>query len=377
MADGRIKILHVIDSLGLGGMERVVIDVANGLDPARFEQTICCISRRGEAAKFLRDEVRCIDLGKGAQADRLMPLKLARIIHQEKPDIVHSQSWSGVDTALATRLARGARLIHSEHGRNFPYLDREPVHRRIARRCLYHLADAVFAVSSELRDFYCRETGFPAERMTFIPNGIDLRRIDEADVSGAREELGIGANDFVIGTVARLDATKDPMTLARAFARLPQRQGLKLLIVGDGSERARLEQFAAESGLVAAVIFTGARLDVPRLLGAMNVFALSSLSEGMPLTVLEAMAARLPVVATGVGALPEMVEEGFSGFLVAPRQEDAMAARLKQFYENRDLAEQFGEVARRKVELDYNLDLMLRRYSDLYLSVLQKKEKSY
>jgi glycosyltransferase involved in cell wall biosynthesis len=251
--------------------------------------------------------------------------------------------------------------------------------RKMARRCLYHVANAVFTVSAELREFYCRETGFPPERMRVIPNGVDVQRIDEASQSGrhgVREDLGIASNDFVVGTVARLDATKDTITLARAFARLPRHAGIKLLIVGDGNERARLERFAAESGLTSAIIFTGARNDVPRLLGAMNVFALPSLSEGMPITVLEAMAARLPVVATNVGALPELVEEGATGFLVTPQQDAAMAERLMRFYADRELAEAFGVSARGKVERDFSLDLMLRRYADIYLSVLQKKERN-
>jgi len=275
-------------------------------------------------------------------------------------------------------MTRGARLVHSEHGRNFPHLHAEPMKRRIARRCLYHVADAVFTVSAELREFYCRETGFSPERMRVIPNGVDVRRIDEASQfghHGVREELGIASNDFVIGTVARLDATKDTITLARAFARLPRHTGIKLLIIGDGNERARLEQFAAESGLTSALLFTGARNDGPRLLSAMNVFALPSLSEGMPITVLEAMAARLPVVATNVGALPELIEESATGFLVEPQQDEAMAERLIRFYANRELAKAFGVSARGKVERDFSLDLTLRRYADLYVSVLQKKER--
>lgn len=370
MPNGKIKILHVIDSLGWGGMERVVIDVANNLDRARFEQTICCISRRGEAAGLLRDGVRCIDLGKGAQADYLIPLKLAQIIRRQQPNIVHSQSWSGVDAAIAQTMTRGARLIHSEHGRNLPHIYAEPLKRRIARRCLYQKADAVFAVSTELRDYYCRETGFPAERMRVIPNGVDVRRIDEANQVGVREELGIAIDNFVIGTVARLDATKDTMTLARAFARMRKHNSLKLLIVGDGSERARLERFAAESGLNAAIIFTGARHDVPRLLSAMNVFALPSLSEGLPITVLEAMAARLPVVATNVGALSELIQDGVTGFLVEPQQDEAMAERLIRLLTNREMAVAFGIEARHKVEREYSLDLMLRRYDDLYAFVV-------
>lgn len=380
MVERKIKILHVIDSLALGGMERVVIDVANGLDPARFAQTVCCISRRGAAADFLRAEVRCIDLGKGAQADRLMPLKLARLLRAEAPDIVHTQSWSGIDTGLARLLARAPRLVHSEHGRNYPYLDHEPLPRKLARRALYHLADAVFAISEEVREFYCRETGFARARVQVIPNGMDVRRIDEADARGVRAELSLAADDFVIGTVARLDATKNTITLARAFAQLMEDRPdarWKLLVVGDGSERARLEEFIAAQGLQQAAIFTGPRQDVPRLLKAMNIFALPSLSEGMPITVLEAMAARLPVVATNVGALPTLVEEGVTGWLVAPQQPEALAAKLRWLWQYRPQADMFGAAGRQKVEREYGMDVMLRRYADLYHSVLQGRRLEY
>lgn len=395
MPERKIKILHVLDSLGVGGMERVVIDVVNGLDQSRFDQIVCCVSRKGEAAWRLRDGAKCVDLEKGDGADRLMPLKIARVIRREAPDIIHTQSWSGVDAAIAKLITGGARLVHSEHGRNYPHLSSEPSKRRIARRCLYHFSDSVFAVSNEVRDYYCRETGFPRDRMRVVPNGIDVRRMDDTDRSGAREELGIGADDFVIGTVARLDATKDTITLARAFARLylsEARAGararaearaqssqkprtllkprLRLLIVGDGAISTAIESFVAEQGLNGAVIFTGVRHDVPRLLGVMNLFALSSLSEGMPITVLEAMASRLPVVATRVGALPELVEEGVTGFLVEPKDDQTLAERFARFCSNRDLARRFGQAARRKVEREYNLDLMLRRYAELYLSVL-------
>lgn len=372
MSERKIKILHVIDSLGIGGMERVVIDVANGLDSARFEQVVCCISRRGETAEELRGEVRCIDLGKGDQADRLMPLKLARLIRRERPDIVHSQSWSGVDAALAILLTPGVKLVHSEHGRNYHDLRGQTLLRRLARRGVYQRADTVFAISGEVREFYCRQTNFPIERMQVIPNGINVRRIDDADARGVREELGIAPEDFVVGTVARLDPNKDTMTLLKAFAAIPQSTKLKLLIVGDGEERSRLEEFVNSAKVNRSVIFAGLRRDTPRLLKAMNVFALSSLSEGMPLTVLEAMAARLPVVATAVGALPEMVEEGKTGFLVSAGDVEAMSAKLGRLAADRRLAKSFGEEARRKVERKFSLDQMLRRYAELYFSMLEK-----
>lgn len=370
----KLKILHVIDSLDIGGMERVVIDVANGLDAAQFDQIVCCLSRRGEAANELHDDVRCIDLGKGDKADRWMPWKLARLIRRERPDIVHSQSWSGVDTALAMMFAPGIKLVHSEHGRNFHDLHGQSWLRRFARRWLYQQADVVFAISAEVREFYCRQTKFPLERMQVIPNGVELPRIDAADGSDVREELGIEPEEFVIGTVARLDKNKDTLTLVRAFAELATintNAALKLLIVGDGEQRATLEQFVSERGLNRNVIFAGMRRDVPRVLKAMNVFALSSLSEGMPMTVLEAMAARLPVVATAVGALPEIVEEGNTGFLIPVGDAATMAERLLRLVVDRQLAKAFGEASRRKVERDFTLERTLQRYAELYVSVLK------
>jgi sugar transferase (PEP-CTERM/EpsH1 system associated) len=376
MVDKRIKLLHVLDSLSIGGMERVVIDIANGLDPAVFAQTVCCISRKGEAAHLLPEGTACIDLGKGANADHLMPLKIARVIREKQPQIIHTQSWSGIDTAIAMLFERGPRLVHSEHGRNLPYIHFEPLIRKVARRCLYHRADAVFAVSSEVRDFYCRETGFPVDLMRVIPNGIDPRRIDESAGSNGRvrRELGICDDDFVIGTVARLDQTKDTMTLTRAFTQLyrsRQEPKLKLLVVGDGEKKVEIQNYVNEQRLSNRVIFTGLRHDVPRLLGAMDLFALSSLSEGIPITVLEAMCASLPVVATNVGALPELVEEGVTGFLVEPKDIPALAERFSRLYQRRELARDFGLTGRRKVEREFRLEQMLKRYADLYLSVLE------
>ena len=142
------------------------------------------------------------------------------------------------------------------------------------------------------------------------------------------------------------------------------------LIVGDGEQRSRLEEFFSMLGLNRVVIFTGLRRDVPRLLRAMDVFALSSVSEGMPLTVLEAMAARLPVVATNVGALPELVEEGQTGFLVPIRHAVAMSDKLEKFIANPQLAKTFGQEARRKVEREFTLERMLRNYAEFYESVL-------
>jgi sugar transferase (PEP-CTERM/EpsH1 system associated) len=312
-------------------------------------------------------------MGKETRRDLLMPLKLARVMRRERPTIVHTQSWAGVDGVIAAIMARAPRLVHSEHGRNLPHIHAEPPKRKLARRLIYHAADVVFTVSEEMRQYYCRETGFPINRMRVIPNGVDVARFDAAEADGVRDELRISPEDFVIGVVSRINPTKDLTTLARAFARLYRAQReprLKLLIVGDGEGRVELENFAAAEGLSRAMIFAGMRYDIPRLLRAMDVFALSSLSEGMPLTVLEAMSASLPVVATSVGANAELINDGETGFLVKPRDPEAMAERLARLSVDRGLARKFGAAGRRKVERDYSLNLMLKRYEELYLSLI-------
>jgi sugar transferase (PEP-CTERM/EpsH1 system associated) len=377
----KYRLLHIIDSLAVGGMERIVIEVANGLAPALFEQAVCCLSRMGDGAAQLRDSVRCIDLGKGAGADYFMPRKIARVIREFRPDIVHSQSWSGIDAAIATLLSPRIALVHSEHGRNYPYLHFEPLKRRIARRLLYARADAVFAVSAELRDYYCKQVGFPTDRMRVIPNGINLERIDGAEAGNLRGELGIAPDEFVIGTVARLDKTKDTLTLCRAFARIVrnsagEKRPLRLLIVGEGEQKETLRKFSLEQGLVHEILLTGVRHDVPQLLKVMDLFSLPSLSEGLPITILEAMSASLPIVAARVGALPEVVEEGVTGFLVEPQRDDLLSERILRLYEHRAEAAAFGRAGRKKIESAFGIDGMLRQYEALYLRVLKSLEKS-
>lgn len=375
MAHGRIKILHVIDSLGIGGMERVLLDAANGLDRNLFSQSICCLSARGELARFLRDGIDVIELGKGAGPDRLMPVKIARLIRRIGPDIVHSQNLAGADVAIARPAAGCFSHIHSEHGLNRAGRGPEPFRRRAGRGLLYRSCDAVFTVSDGLADYLCDQARFPRSRMRVIANGIDLKRIGQADRKGARRELGIGDDRFVIGTVSRLSPPKDPAALVESFAALCRRlpgAPLCLLVVGDGGLRQGLEKLAAGRGLSERVVFTGARADAPRLMAAMDLFALSSLSEGMPVTVLEAMAARLPVVASAVGALPEMVEDNATGFLVPAGDAGSMATALEILATDHSLAARFAAAGRSRVEIRFNSGIMVEKYTQLYLSQAQK-----
>ncbi|MFN0120050.1 MAG: glycosyltransferase [Blastocatellia bacterium] len=373
MSVRRIKVMHVLNSLGVGGTERMLINLIQRMDTARFEHLICCVSERGAAASQLRPDIRLIDMGKGSARDLLMPRRIARMIAAEKPDIVHTRSWAGVDGVIARQLSglpgRQPRLVHSEHGRNLPYIHFEPWKSRVVRRVVYHLADVVFTVSAELREHYCRETGFPPARVRVLSNGIDVTRFDQPEDDGAaRRELGFGPDDFVVCMVSRLSPTKDFPTLARAFAALrrEQERPARLLIVGEGSERAWLEGFASEQGLRNDIRLTGERNDIPRLLRAVDAFVLSSHSEGLSGAILEAMCARLPVVASAVGANPELVAEGQTGFLFPAGDQVTLRARLTWLRDNPEPARQMGLAGRRRAEETYGMENMVRQYSDMY-----------
>jgi glycosyltransferase involved in cell wall biosynthesis len=211
--------------------------------------------------------------------------------------------------------------------------------------------------------------GFPASRIEVAYNGIDPGAPPvAADRERARREVGLAPDLFVVGTVARLDPVKDLATLIEAFAAL--RRGLPgavLLIVGDGPEREHLEELARARNLSGSVLFSGHRSDARELLPALDLYANSSLTEGVSLTIVEAMAASLPVVATRVGGNPEVVLEDRSGALVAPRDAGALARALQALADDAERRRIWGVAGRRVVEERFSFERMLELYVGAYL----------
>jgi glycosyltransferase involved in cell wall biosynthesis len=231
---------------------------------------------------------------------------------------------------------------------------------------LAHAPREVVTVSAELKQHLVAE-GFPTRKVSVIYNGIDVGVVPGCDIRArVRRELGIADNAIVVGTIARLDPVKDLHTLIRAVGRQgPQRAPMVLLVIGDGSERAQLEASAREVGHGSSVRFLGHREDARDLLAACDLYANSSISEGISLTILEAMAAGLPVVATRVGGTPEIVD-ATCGRLVPSRDPDALASTLAALAADGALRRLLGGKARTRVEQRFTLDRMIREYRDAY-----------
>jgi glycosyltransferase involved in cell wall biosynthesis len=223
-------------------------------------------------------------------------------------------------------------------------------------------------VSEDLKRHMVAE-GFGAENVAVIYNGIDPGPLPDAQGRiAARKQLGVPADSLVIGTIGRLDPVKDLATLLRALAQCSQEVQALLVIIGDGPERPALEALARELSVDSRVQFLGHRDDARQWLPACDVYVNSSVSEGVSLTILEAMAAGLPVIATRVGGTPEVVT-GECGLLVPARDAGALARALSELHRDLPRRASFGRAARSRVETHFTLDRMVREYADVYRSL--------
>jgi sugar transferase (PEP-CTERM/EpsH1 system associated) len=370
----RIKIMHVVRSLATGGMENGVRNLLCGLDPDRFEQCVCTLVPSAEA-----QPANSVCLGGTGHGFEFQIPALVRTFKRERPDVVHSRNWAAIEAVVAAKLSGVPAVVHSEHGRDLQTLGRQPLRRRVLRRISYGWADEVFCVSQELKQYYCRELAWGADKFKVIPNGVDVEKFRPDDKARAAVRSCIRANPstLVIGTVGRLDPVKDHLTLFRAaHAALTKGLDLQLIIVGDGIERPSLESALARMPKLAQrTSFAGAVKNVAQWLNGFDVFVLPSLSEGMSNTLLEAMAAGIAPVATAVGGNSEIVENDCSGFLVQPRNPESICACLVRLGSDERSRKWLGENARKRVVTHYSLQRMLTLYAEMYCRLLKPRAR--
>jgi glycosyltransferase involved in cell wall biosynthesis len=358
------RVLQVVLSLHPGGTERLVLELVKRLH-AEIPMGVCCLDERGAWASELQDRgIPVVELRRRPGFHPALAQAVAGVIHEHGATLVHAHHYSPfVYAALARIWQPRTRIVFTEHGR---VSDAPPSRkRRAANLFLARLSSATFAVSGDLGAHLVGE-GFSPRAVEVIYNGIDVGpRPDVRERLSARHALGIPAETIVVGTIARLDKVKSLDTLIRAAALAAHDRPLSLVIIGDGPERRALETAAARTGSAAAIRFLGHRDDARRLLPACDVFANSSISEGVSLTILEAMAAGLPVVATRVGGTPEVIDET-CGRLVPARNEVALARAIEDLAAAPALRATLGRAARQRVEDRFTLDRMVRAYRAVY-----------
>ena len=365
---GPVRVMHVVYTLRTGGMEMGVVKLVNGLDRARVRSSICSTTPAGEIKALVDPEVPVFELSRRAGNDVQIVGELYRLFRRERPHVVHTHAWGTLlEGLVAARLARVPIVIHGEHGTL-----QLRTHQRWLQRLGWGAADRLLSVSSRLAERMTASTGFPLHRITTIRNGVNLDRFRLADPVAARHALGLPERGPLVGTVGRLVPVKDQVTLVDAVAEL-RKSGSEgtLVIAGDGPERAALQARASAHGVDLRLL--GYRPDVEQVLAALDVFVLSSVSEGLSNTILEAMAAGRAVVATRVGGADEMIEDGVTGVLVPPSDSHALAAALRRVLAAGDAGAAMGVAARQRVEAEFTLAGMMDRYEQLYTDAAASK----
>lgn len=364
-----MEIVHVVENLDRGGLERTVVDLIASQRDAGHECRVICLFKLGLLAReLLASGVRVDACGKRPGLD-LRALRRARALIRQSPDaVIHTHNAMAHYYAVLASLGLPVKCrINTRHGMGGRTRSgrQEWLYRQSLRG-----TDYAVAVCEAARQRFAADGMRPRRALLSVPNGIRLERFRPADDVARQSlvaELGLPTGSRIIGTVGRLQPVKDHALLLRAFAKVRvQVPEAALVIVGDGPLRAALEAQAEQAGLSDAVRFMGDRHDVPRLLTGMEVFALTSTSEGYSVALLEACASSLPIVATDVGGNREIVRHGINGRLVPSGDTAAIATALIALLRGGEQAAAMGRAGYAWAQAEASFRTMAERYRGLY-----------
>jgi glycosyltransferase involved in cell wall biosynthesis len=370
------RVLFVLKTLGRGGTEQVVATAARHFDRSSFTYEIAYLLRSSDALVDsllgLNLPVHCLDGDRGLG----WLWRLRRLVRDREIDLVHVHSpYVAVGARLALRGRHYRPIVYTEHSIWEAY---RPA-TRWGNMLTYSRNDHVFAVSRHVVDsirypIWLRRRSMPPVELRYQGIDGDLL-VSGPHPDGVREELGLPAGAPVVGTVANFTVHKAHPDLLRAFEQVRRSvPDARLVLVGSGPEEGRVRRLARELGLDGTVLFTGARADVPRVAGVFDVFALSSIQEGLAIAVLEAMALGIPCVATDVGGVPEVVVDGEDGIIVPPRDPSALADAIVSLLRDPALRKRMGSAARRQAAR-FDIRETVRASERIYKELLGRSER--
>lgn len=367
-----VRVVYLAHAFAFGGAEEMVLSLVRHL-PAPFEPAVMCIHHAGPIGEeIVRTGVPVQVLGLEPGLKR--PLDLLRLrdaIMRTAPDIVHTFLLTG---SLYGRFAAMLAGVPIVIGTEVNIYERKQSWHVRAERWLMHRTDAVIASAKSVRDFYVAQLRIDRDKVEVIYNAVDFTQLDTTMTRAAwRESIGVAADAAVIGIIARLTPQKAHDVLFKAVASRSDLAGVHVVVVGDGERREELARLVATLGIDGRVRFLGARRDLGDMLNGIDVFAMPSLWEGLPLSLVLAMGAGLPVVTTRVAGIPEVVEDGVTGYLVEPGDAGQFGAALSRAFHERDAGAGIGQAAREFVLPRFGVDQYVRSVSALYNRFLAEK----
>ena len=368
----RYTVLHTIETGGPGGAETVLLNLVRRLDPERFQSVVPLPPGPWLNPKLRDLNVPVVEVAWKAWYDPRGPLRMVETIRRYGVDLVHSHlPGQNFYSCIAGTLTR-RKILVTYHG-PVEFHDAESAKGKARLWYVRKTADQAIVVCRMVKEILM-EHGFPEDRISVIYNGIDPTPYSSRTPGTLRSELGLGPDVKLVGMIANVRQSKGYDVLVRAAAEVCRRfPSARFVGVGDVDEGlARpIRQLVADLSLGDKFVFAGFRADVPQVLSELDVFVLSSTSEGMPLAILEAMAGRKAIVATRCGGIPEVLEDGQSGLLVPPSDPAALARAIGDLLSDESRAVRIGDSARVRLRSQFTLDRMIERYQELYLSHLE------
>ncbi|HYH69065.1 MAG TPA: glycosyltransferase [Urbifossiella sp.] len=363
--------VHGVLTLDVGGLERLVLGLVRQSVRTGHRVSVVCVEAPGQlAAEAEAAGAKVVSLDKPPGRDQAYVARAAEALAWLRPDVVHTHQIGAAWYLGPAARSLGVPVVHTEHGNHFARLGSRlaALKARLVFRSATRSVDRFCCVSDEIAAAVTRWRTVPRGKVLVVPNGISLHPGPGLpDPHAVRASLGIPADAPVVGTVGRLVEVKRQDLLIRAVARLRAGfPGVHLVLVGDGPERGRLEEVAREVGLADRTHFLSYHPRPEAVLGILTVFALTSRSEGFPVSLLEAWRAGVPVASAAVGGIPAVVSDGASGLLFPPGDEAAAAAALARLLGDPALAGRLGRVGRQTFEAGYTLDRMAATYEGLY-----------
>jgi glycosyltransferase involved in cell wall biosynthesis len=364
----QVKLLFLTASLNVGGTERVIARLCNTLDSRKYNMSVVSLRQgSGSLVELLPASIRVVNLGASSRIDVQAVSKLVRLLQTEQVDIIYTFLFhAGLLGRIVGRLVHVPIILCSERN----VISRDRSLRKLALRWTWRLADHFICPSEAVRDYLHRDCGADRGRISIIYNGVDLDEFPYV------ERHWDNLHDPVVGCVANLEPKKgydDWLEAADIMSRsLPR---VRFKIIGDGIERDRLQALVRSKALSDRVELLGYRTDVAVQLARMHIYVQSSLYEGMPNAVIEAMATGLPVVATSVGGTPELVIDGVTGFLAPPHRPDVLADKTLSLLQNPGIAKQMGHAGRKRVETHFSLERMVCETDAVLQRFLREKRR--
>jgi sugar transferase (PEP-CTERM/EpsH1 system associated) len=360
-------VVHLIYRFECGGLQTLLAECINRMPPEHCRHAVICLTGYTDyAEKISRPGVEFHALDKPAGHGLSTHLKLWKLLRRLRPSVIHTYNIGTIEYSVTALLAGVPVRIHAEHGRDSVEMDGNHSKYNLMRRLLIPVINAYVPVSADLGDWLRRTIGVPEQKIVMVPNGVDTVRYapPEPGQIQVKEQLWIG-------TVGRIDRIKNHVALLDAFPllldRFPAPQfDLRLAVIGEGPLLQTLRNQVASEAWADRVWLPGARADVADIMRSFTVFVLPSLSEATPVTILEAMATALPVVASRVGGVPQLVLDQQTGLLVNPSDTEALADALSTYIRDPQLRAQHGTAGRAHVLAHYSIDEMVAGYDSLY-----------